>query len=89
MHKLHNKRLDCFEPFKNEEQGPFSLIRALITTCSLRATNPRDHIYAVLGIAGMPAKAMSLETWMKTRTSYPMIFLPIDYRADLCSIFTS
>jgi hypothetical protein len=65
---------NLFEPF----------IEALLGTSTLGSSNLRDYISGIVGIAGFPAKAMSIHEWTTARQHDD--FIPIDYSADLASI---
>ncbi|KAF2121681.1 heterokaryon incompatibility protein-domain-containing protein [Lophiotrema nucula] len=84
LDKLATQRLTCFEQFSHPKAGQLDLIELFLHTGGLGATNPKDHIYGIVGMANMPTKAMSLDEWMTHRVQE--VFIPIDYSADLVSI---
>jgi hypothetical protein len=83
--------IDCDEklPLQNhiypKASRQLDLIDTLMDTGVLKATDPRDYIYAIMGMTGFPAKKASIEQWMTARNQGE-IFIPIDYTADLKSL---
>lgn len=82
--QLHRQNLHCFERFSHPAVAQMDFIETLLDTSSLGATNPRDHIYGILGITDFPAKPMTMKNWITAR-QYDA-FLPIDYSADMTSL---
>ena len=81
---LRMQNLRSFEVFSAKTSDKPEIVDALLYTGSLNATDPRDHIYGIIGMTGFPAKPMRIEDWLTARQSE--VFIPIDYSADLTSI---
>jgi len=62
------------------------IIDALLYTGRLEATDPKDFIYGIIGMAGMQARVMTVQEWVEKRQHE--VFIPIDYSADLASILS-
>jgi hypothetical protein len=92
IQELHDQRLSSFESFRHGAKhrdlsvDPSMFARTLMKTSALEASNPRDYIYAILGITVFPAKPMSVMDWVTVREFEDTPFLPIDYSADLSTI---
>lgn len=82
--QLHRQNLHCFERFSHPAVAQMDFIEILLDTSSLGATNPRDHIYGILGIANFPAKPMTIKNWITARQHH--VFILIDYSADMTSL---
>jgi len=89
LRSLHNGHLSCFNYFSQSKVARLELVSTLLQTGELEATNPRNHIYAVLGMTGCPAKPVSTREWMGARQHESDAFIPIDYSADLISILST
>jgi hypothetical protein len=84
LKKLYQRNLHCFERFSTTKNPRLDIIETLLDTATLRATNPRDHIYGILGMTGFPTKPMPFHQWLTARLHE--IFVPIDYSVDMTSL---
>jgi len=89
LKSLHDDRLSCFNRFSQSKLPQLDFIDTLLQTSLLEATNPRDHIYGVIGMTGCPAKPVSIREWMGARQHESDAFIPIDYSATLASILST
>ena len=87
LDKLHKHHVKCFEQFRPHNRHQPVIIDTLLDTGTLSATNPRDYIYGIVGLTGLPAKAIPLHEWTMARQH--KVFLPIDYSADLALILSA
>ena len=81
---LRVQNLNCFERFSTKGRGRPDFIETLLDTSILGATNRRDYVYGIIGIAGFPVKTMPFQKWMTARQRE--LFIPIDYSANLISL---
>ncbi|KAG9190006.1 hypothetical protein G6011_08094 [Alternaria panax] len=80
--------LKCFDYFcKTSSSENSEFIEMLLETAILGATDPKDHIFGVLGMTDTPAGSTSIQDWTVARRDG--IFIPIDYNADLVSILSA
>ncbi|TVY18242.1 Heterokaryon incompatibility protein 6, OR allele [Lachnellula arida] len=84
LDQLHKYKLNCFEQFSKKNRLQPDFIEALLDTGLLKATNPLDYIYGIIGMIKFPAKAMTIQEWTMARQHE--VFIPIDYSANLTSI---
>lgn len=82
LQRLCTMNLTCFLQFLNHQ--PLNFIETLLHTSQLGATNPRDYVYGILGLADAPAKSMDWRTWKGDRRNETII--PIDYSMDIVSL---
>jgi hypothetical protein len=76
-------KLGCFRRYVGQSNSTPDFVETLLHTSVLNASNPRDYIYAIVGMTKFPAKPMSIHDWVKARQHE--VFIPIDYSADLNS----
>lgn len=84
LKQTHALNLNCFERFSNSYQSRPDFVETLLYTGTLNATNPKDYIYAIVGMTEFPARPMSIAEWIQIRKQE--IVIPIDYSADTTSI---
>lgn len=84
LDQLHKYNLNCFEQFSKQNRHQPDFIEALLDTGVLKATNPLDYIYGIIGMTKFPAKAMTIQEWTTARQHE--VFIPIDYSANQTSI---
>ncbi|KAJ4289863.1 hypothetical protein N0V90_011196 [Kalmusia sp. IMI 367209] len=82
--QLHKDNIHNFERFSPKDVVQLDIIETLIETAALAASNPRDYMYGILGLTKFPARASSIQRWMRERETD--IYIPIDYSADMRSI---
>lgn len=81
IQELHDKRLSCFEHFRQGTNStgtmdrPSTFTKTLLRTSVLEASNPRDYIYAVLGMTGFPARPMKIKEWIIAREAADTPFI--------------
>ena len=85
LKQLYRYHLGPFERFFLKKAESLDLIDTLLMTTSLAASNPRDYVYAILGMTKFPARACSIQLWMQDRAPGD-VFIPVDYEADVRSI---
>jgi hypothetical protein len=91
LDNAHTRYTDSFRHYFRYSMrygnSPPDFVDTLLHTGILNATNPRDYIYAIIGMTAFPAKPIAFEDWVEERQY--KIFLPIDYSAHLTSILVA
>lgn len=88
MHASMGTSLESSEALHASRMHTYlNFFETLVDTISLEARNPRDHIYAIIGMTKFPAKPMTVNQWVKMR--HNVIFMPIDYEADRTDLYVA
>jgi hypothetical protein len=61
------------------------MVEALLHSAGTEASDPLDHVYAVLGMSNFPAKPISFAGWAVREDRET--FIPIDYQCELMSLY--
>ena len=66
-------------------RSPPELVETLLDTCQLEASDPRDHIYAILGLTNTPSRSVDVQDNHQATGD----FVRIDYSTPIAELFTS